>query len=135
MKGHGQELGRKKEQAIAALVAQRSLEESAKAVKISLATLKRWLRLPEFQAEYLQARRQGVQQANARSVTPSLRCSMATTWAVLLPWCGTATSFAGAACLALVAFWEVVVWWVALPLAGAPWATCAPRLAWRSAFG
>jgi len=66
MKGHGQKFGRKKEQAIAALVAQRSLEEAAKAVNISLATLKRWLRLPEFQAEYLQARRQGVQQANAR---------------------------------------------------------------------
>jgi hypothetical protein len=66
MIGHGQKFGRKKEQAMAALLSHRSLEEAAKAVGISLATLKRWMRLPEFRAEFLQARRQSVQQANAR---------------------------------------------------------------------
>jgi len=66
MIGHGQKFSRKKEQAIAALLSHRTIEEAAKAGGISFATLKRWLKLPEFQAEYLQARREGVHQANAR---------------------------------------------------------------------
>ena len=55
------------EQAIAALVSNhRNLEETAKVAGISVATLKRWLRLPEFKAAYLQARREILFQANAR---------------------------------------------------------------------
>jgi hypothetical protein len=66
MVGHGQKLSRKKEQAIAALLSQRGIEEAAHAAGIGVTTLRRWLRLPEFQAEYLQARREVVQQVNAR---------------------------------------------------------------------
>jgi hypothetical protein len=66
MVGHGQKLGRKKEQAIAALLSQRGIEEAARVAGIGNTTLRRWLRLPEFQAEYLQARRDVVHQANAR---------------------------------------------------------------------
>ena len=66
MVGHGQKLSRKKEQAIAALLSQRGIEEAARAAGIGTTTLRRWLRLPEFQAEYLQARRDVVHQANAR---------------------------------------------------------------------
>jgi len=66
MKGHGSKFGRKQEQAIAALLSHRSVEESAKAVGISVATLKRWMRLPEFRAAHLEARRAVVWQANAR---------------------------------------------------------------------
>jgi hypothetical protein len=66
MVGHGEKLGRKKEQAIAALLSHRGLEEAAKAVGIGVTTLRRWMRLPEFRAEYLQARRDVLSQAHAR---------------------------------------------------------------------
>jgi hypothetical protein len=66
MVGHGEKLGRKKEQAIAALLSQRGIEEAARVVGIGATTLRRWMRLPEFQAEYLQARRDVVNQVNAR---------------------------------------------------------------------
>lgn len=66
MAGHGEKLSRKKEQAIAALLSQRGIEEAARAVGIGASTLRRWLRLPEFHEEYLQARRDVVNQVNAR---------------------------------------------------------------------
>jgi predicted TPR repeat methyltransferase len=66
MTGHGNKFGRKKEQAIAALLTQRNPEEAARAVGIAPKTLKRWMRLPEFQTEYLEARREAVLQAVAR---------------------------------------------------------------------
>jgi transposase-like protein len=66
MVGHGAKLGRKKEQAIAALLSQRGIEEAARAAGIGPTTLRRWMRLPDFQAEYLQARRDVVLQTNAR---------------------------------------------------------------------
>lgn len=66
MIGHGTKFGRKKEQAIAALLSHRSIEEAAKATGISAATLKRWTQLPEFKAAYYQARREVVFQTNAR---------------------------------------------------------------------
>jgi hypothetical protein len=66
MKGHGAKFGRKKEAAIAALLTQKNHEEAARATGIDLKTLKRWLRLPEFQAEFLLVRREAVGQANAR---------------------------------------------------------------------
>jgi hypothetical protein len=66
MTGHGSKFGRKKEQAIAALLSHRNVEESAKAAGISAATLKRWMQLPEFKAAYLEARREAVFQTNAR---------------------------------------------------------------------
>ena len=66
MIGHGQKFTRKKEQAVAALLSHRTIEEAAQSVGISFATLKRWLKLPEFRAECLQARREAVLQANAR---------------------------------------------------------------------
>ena len=45
MTGHGAKFGRKKEQAIAALLSHRTVEEAAKAAGISPATLKRWMQL------------------------------------------------------------------------------------------
>jgi len=66
MVGHGEKLGRKKEQAIAALLSQRGIEEAARVTGIGATTLRRWMRIPEFQAEYLQARRDVVLQTNAR---------------------------------------------------------------------
>jgi transposase-like protein len=66
MRGHGAKFGRKKEEAIAALLSQRNVEEAARAIGINANTLLRWLRIPEFRDEYHKARREVVSQAIAR---------------------------------------------------------------------
>jgi transposase-like protein len=66
MKGHGSKFGRKKEEAIAALLSQRNVEEAARAIGINPNTLLRWLKLPEFQTAYREARRLAFGQAIAR---------------------------------------------------------------------
>jgi hypothetical protein len=66
MAGHGEKLGRKQEEAIAALLTHRNVDEAAKAAGVGTRTLLRWLKIPEFQAEYLKARRDAVHQAVAR---------------------------------------------------------------------
>ena len=66
MAAHNSMLGRKQEQTIAALLTQRNLDEAAKAAGISMRTLMRWLKLPEFQAAYREARRTAYSQAVAR---------------------------------------------------------------------
>jgi len=59
-------LGRKQEEAIAALLTQRNVEEAAHAAGVGTRTLLRWLKLPEFQTAYRQARREAFGQAVAR---------------------------------------------------------------------
>jgi len=66
MVGHGTKFDRKKEQAIAALLTQRNLEEAARAINVAPNTLLRWLKLPEFQSAYRQARREAFSQSIAR---------------------------------------------------------------------
>src|SRR3954452_18323257 len=66
MKGHGSKFGRKKEEPIAALLTQRNIEEAARVAGIGTQTLHRWLKISEFQAAYLEARRAAVSQSNAR---------------------------------------------------------------------
>jgi transposase-like protein len=66
MKGHGSKFGRKKEAAIACLLTHRNIEEAARATGIGTQTLLRWLKLPEFDEEYREARRAAVSQASAR---------------------------------------------------------------------
>ena len=66
VKGHGTQFGRKMEAAVAALLTQRNLEEAAKAVGISSNTLLNWMKIPEFQAAYREARRAAYSQAVAR---------------------------------------------------------------------
>ena len=66
MLGHGSKFGRKKEEAIAALLTQRNIEEAAKAVGIASNTLLKWMKLPEFQTAYREARRAAFGQAVAR---------------------------------------------------------------------
>jgi transposase-like protein len=66
MVGHGQKLGRKKEAAIAALLSHRNVDEAAQAVDVGATTLWRWLKLPQFQAEYRKARRDAFSQSIAR---------------------------------------------------------------------
>jgi|SRR5213080_1015570 len=66
MTGHGAKFGRKKEEAIAALLSHRNIEEAARAIGVGYKTLLRWLELPEFRDAYRKARREAVQQAVAR---------------------------------------------------------------------
>jgi hypothetical protein len=66
MAGHGEKFGRKMEAAVAALLTQRNIEEAAKAAGISARTLMRWLKLPEFQAAYREARKAAYSQAVAK---------------------------------------------------------------------
>lgn len=66
MRGHGSKFGRKKEEAIAALLTQRNVEEAARVAGIGTQTLNRWMKVPEFEAAYREARRAAVSQSNAR---------------------------------------------------------------------
>src|SRR5512141_476538 len=66
MVGHGAKFTRKKEEAIAALLTQRNVEEAARTAGIGTQTLLRWLKIPEFQAAYRDARRAAFSQSIAR---------------------------------------------------------------------
>ncbi len=66
MKGHGTKFGRKKEEAIAALLTQRNLDEAARAIGVAPNTLLKWMKLPEFDAAYREARRAAFRQSVAR---------------------------------------------------------------------
>ena len=66
MTGHGAKFGRKKEEAIAALLSHWSMEEAARAIDLSPKTLLRWLKLPEFQEVYRKARNESVGHSTAR---------------------------------------------------------------------
>jgi transposase-like protein len=57
MLGHGEKFGQKMEQAIAALLSHRSVEEAARTVGIGTNTLLRWMKKPEFKAACREARR------------------------------------------------------------------------------
>jgi transposase-like protein len=66
MTGHGAKFGRKMEEAVAALLSQRNVEEAAHTVGIAPRTLLRWMKEPEFQAAYREARRNAYSQAVAK---------------------------------------------------------------------
>jgi len=66
MLGHGTKFGRKKEQAIVALLSQRNLEDAARVIGVAPNTLLRWMKEPEFDAAYRIARRAAFGQSIAR---------------------------------------------------------------------
>ncbi|HMJ22731.1 MAG TPA: hypothetical protein VK513_12515, partial [Terriglobales bacterium] len=66
MVGHGAKFGRKKEEAIAALLTQRNIEEAARTAGIGTQTLLRLLKVPEFAIAYREARRAAFGQSIAR---------------------------------------------------------------------
>jgi hypothetical protein len=66
MLGHGAKFGRKKEEAIVALLTQRNIEEAAWSIGVAPNTLLNWMKLPEFQAAYRAARRAAFGQSIAR---------------------------------------------------------------------
>src|ERR1700693_5822590 len=79
-KGHGSKLARKQAEAIAALLSQPNVEEAARVSDISAQTLYRWMKMPEFEAAYSEARQAlvrqaggGLQQAAGAAVTTLLR--------------------------------------------------------------
>ena len=57
MKGHGSKFEQKKEEAIVALLTQRNIEEAVKSIGVASNTLLRWMKEPEFDAAYREARR------------------------------------------------------------------------------
>jgi hypothetical protein len=59
-------IGRKQEEAIVALVSQRTIEDAARACNIPARTLYRWLKEPAFDAAYRAARRQAYGQSISR---------------------------------------------------------------------
>src|SRR3984957_15215372 len=66
MGGPGAKFTRKKEEAIAALLTQRNIEEAAKSIGIGTQTMLRWLKIPEFEKAYREARRAAFGQSIAR---------------------------------------------------------------------
>ena len=66
MNGHGTKFKRKLDDAVAAMLTQRNVEEAARSVGVSTATLMRWQKLPEFQTAYREAHRVAYGQAVAR---------------------------------------------------------------------
>ena len=66
MTGHGAKFPRKREEAIAALLTRPSVDDAARTIGVEPKTLRRWMRVPEFQVAYLQLRREAVTQALAR---------------------------------------------------------------------
>jgi hypothetical protein len=80
MKGHGTQFARKQEEAIAALLTQRNIDEAARAVGIAPNTLVKWMKDPGFDAAYREARRLAfrqsvsrLQQASSAAVTTLLK--------------------------------------------------------------
>jgi hypothetical protein len=80
MKGHGAKLGRKMEQAIAAMLTQPNLDAAARTSGVGATTLLRWQKLPEFQKAYREARRAAfgqsisrLQQASSAAVSTLLK--------------------------------------------------------------
>jgi hypothetical protein len=66
MRGHGAKFGRKKEEAIVALLTHRNTEEAARAIGVGPATLLRWQKEPEFDVAFRTAKRVAFGQAIAR---------------------------------------------------------------------
>jgi Psq-like protein len=66
MLGHGAKFEQKMQQAIAALLSHRSIEQAANEVGISATTLQRWMKEGEFQKELRKARRAAFSHAIGR---------------------------------------------------------------------
>lgn len=85
MKGHGSKFGQKMEEAVTALLTQRNLDEAAKAVGISTNTLLAWMKQPEFQAAYREAKRAAFSQAIGRLQQGSVAAATALLKTILDP--------------------------------------------------
>ncbi len=66
MTGHGAKFGRKHEDAIVALLTNRTIEDAARTVGVSTKTLLRWQKEPAFDVAYRAAKRAAFAQSIAR---------------------------------------------------------------------
>ena len=66
MLGSGEKFGRKKEAAVMALLSSRNVEEAARVAGVDPRTLYRWMKDPEFDAAYREAKRAAFSQSIAR---------------------------------------------------------------------
>lgn len=66
MTGHGEKLTRKQESAIAALISEPTVMQAAGKAGVGETTLWRWMKQPEFQSAYRDARRQVMNTAIGR---------------------------------------------------------------------
>jgi hypothetical protein len=66
LKGHGSKFSRKMEEAVAALLTQPNIDMAAKSIGIASNTMLKWMKEPEFQSAYREARRAAYGQAIAR---------------------------------------------------------------------
>ena len=66
VRGHGSKFNRKMEEAVAGMLTQPNVEMAARTVGVSVATLMRWQKEPEFQKAYREARRAAYGQSIAR---------------------------------------------------------------------
>src|SRR5579871_4479523 len=66
MTGHGAKFERKMDEAIAALLTQKNVEEAAASIHISSKTMLRWMKEPKFDRAYRAARRAVFSQSVAR---------------------------------------------------------------------
>ena len=62
-RGHGDKLARKQEAAIAALLSTPTVADAAREIGVNVASLYRWMQLPEFSAAFRLARRNVVERA------------------------------------------------------------------------
>ena len=61
-------LTRKQEEVIVALLSQRNVEEAARVAKVAPRTIYRWMKDPDFDREYREAKRAAYSQAIARLI-------------------------------------------------------------------
>ena len=108
MSGHGSKMGQKKEEAILRLLSARSVEDAARSIGVSSKTLFRWLKKPEFEVAYRQARKEMWLQAMAR-LQQGLGPAVTTILRVMVdPAVPPATKVKAASCVMnLVANWMV----------------------------
>ena len=66
MSGHGEKLSRRQEAAVSALLGEATISAAAERAGLGEATLRRWLRRPDFQSAYRAARRAVVEAAIGR---------------------------------------------------------------------
>jgi hypothetical protein len=66
MSGFCENLGRKQEAAILALLSSRTVEDAARVAEVTPRTLYRWIKEPEFDAAYREAKRAAFSQSIAR---------------------------------------------------------------------
>jgi hypothetical protein len=66
LNGHGEKLSRRQELLIAALLECDSIADAATKARVSTATIRRWMQLPEFKTAYQQAKRDLIEGSTKR---------------------------------------------------------------------